>query len=178
MFNLIITMMSIVLMGMMSMAALSYAGVIFSEKGSQNAARAQAVTLLTNAQQVAGAQRAYSARNSGNLANTYEVLIESGFLRAVPQLPVDAVIGGWTMSTDGMISQIPLNLDRVGQTGSSAERICELVPGFGGQTNISASGPVPSVSDLDGERGWFGCVVDKDATSVEDATQVWFVHRN
>jgi hypothetical protein len=178
MFNLIITMMSIVLMGMMSMAALSYTGVIFSQKGSQNAARAQAVTLLTNAQQVAGAQRAYSARNSGNLANSYAVLIDSGFLRAVPQLPVDAVIGGWTMSTDGTISQIPLNLDRTEQTGSAAERICELVPDFGGQTNISASGPVPSVSDLVVDGVWFGCVVDTAATSVEDATQVWFVHRN
>mgnify|MGYP001773279906 CR=1 FL=1 len=177
MYNLIVSMMSVVLLGMMSLAALSYAGVIFSQKGGQNAARAQAVTLLTNAQQVSGAQRAFMIHNSGNPANTYQALIDGGFLRAVPELPVDAVIGGWSMSADGAISMIPLSLDRTGQTGSAADRICELLPDFGGSGFITAASAAPTLSDLDGTETWFGCVTDSAASSVEDATQVWFAHR-
>lgn len=177
MYNLIVSMMSVVLLGMMSLAALSYAGVIFSQKGGQNAARAQTVTLLTNAQQVSGAQRAYTAHNAGNLANTYQALIDGGFLRAVPELPVGAVIGGWSMSADGMVSMIPLSLDDTGQTGSAADRICELLPEFGGMDFIQATGATPAVTDLDGEEVWFGCVTNTGASSIEDATEVWFAHR-
>jgi len=177
MYNLIVSMMSVVLIGMMSLAALSYAGVIFSQKGGQNAARAQAVTLLTNAQQVAGAQRAFMTHNSGNPANTYQALIDGEFLRAVPELPVDAVIGGWEMSDDGTISMIPLNLDRTGQTGSAADRICELLPDFGGSDLIIGISTAPVVADLDTADVWFGCVTNQTATSVQDATQVWFAHR-
>jgi hypothetical protein len=177
MYNLIISMMSIALIGLMSLATLSYTKVIFSERGGQNAARTQAVTLLTNAQQVAGAQRAYMIRNSGNPANTYQALIDGGFLRAVPELPVDAVIGGWGMSDDGRISMIPLNLDRTGQTGSAADRICELLPDFGGAGFIPAAGLTPEAPDLDGAGVWFGCVTNPGAPSIEDAFQVWFAHR-
>lgn len=177
MYNLIVSMMSVVLLGMMSLAAISYAGVIFSQKGGQNAARAQAVTLLTNAQQVAGAQRAYMVHNAGNLANTYQVLIDGGFLRAVPELPVGAVIGGWSMSSDGTVSMIPLSLDDTGQTGSAADRICELLPEFGGGGFIPATGATPELSDLDGAEVWFGCVTNPGSPSVEAATQVWFTHR-
>lgn len=177
MYNLIISMMSVVLLGMMSLAALSYAGVIFSERGGQNAARAQSATLLTNAQQVAGAQRAYMIRNSGNLASTYQGLVDEGFLRAVPELPVGAVIGGWSMSDDGAVSMIPLSLDRTGQTGSAADRICELLPEFGGAGFIPAIGGAPEAADLDGAGVWFGCVTNPGAASVGAATQVWFAHR-
>jgi hypothetical protein len=177
MFNLIVSMMSVALIGLMSLAALSYAGVIFSEKGGQNVARAQVVTLLTNAQQVAGAQRAYMIRNSGNAASTYQVLLDGGFLRAIPELPVDAVIDVWSMSPDGAISMIPLNLDSEGQTGSAAERICELLPDFGGDEEIIGAGAEPDISDLGGSS-WFGCVTNPGASSVADATEVWFAHRN
>lgn len=177
MYNLIISMMSVVLLGMMSLAALSYAGVIFSERGGQNAARAQAITLLTNAHQVAGAQRAYMIRNSGNLASTYQGLVDEGFLRAVPELPVGAVIGGWGMSNDGAVSMIPLSLDRTGQTGSAADRICELLPEFGGAGFIPAAGGAPEGADLDGAGVWFGCVTNFGASRVQDATEVWFAHR-
>ena len=177
MYNLIISMMSVVLMGMMSMAALSYAGVIFSEKSGENAGRSQAVTLMTNAQQVAGAQRAYMIQNSGNLANSYQVLIDGDFLRAVPGLPVEAVIGGWAMSPDGRVSMIPLSLNRNGKTGSAADRICELLPEFGGGGFIPAVGADPAISDFDGSEFWFGCVTNPGAASIEAATQVWFAHR-
>jgi hypothetical protein len=135
------------------------------------------VTLLTNAQQVSGAQRAYMIRNAGTPANTYQVLVDAGFLRALPELPVGAVIGGWSMSADGTISMIPLSLDRTGQIGSAADRICELLPEFGGAGFVAAAGPGPEVADLDGQEVWFGCVTDAAASSVEDASQVWFAHR-
>ncbi|MCA9774536.1 MAG: hypothetical protein KC466_19105 [Myxococcales bacterium] len=177
MYNLIVAVMSIALIGMTTFAALSYGGVILSQKGGQGSARAQAVTLLTNAQQVAGAQRAYQAEHSGNLANSYQALIDAGYLRAVPELPVGAVIGGWSMTLDGTISMIPLSLDRDGRTGSPADRICELLPDFGGSAFIPAGGAAPSVADLDGVNVWFACVTDPGAPSVEGATQVWFAHR-
>ena len=177
MYNLIVAVMSIALIGLTTFAALSYGGVILSQKGGQGAARAQAVTLLTNAQQVAGAQRAYQAEHSGSLANSYQTLIDTGYLRAVPELPVGAVIGGWSMTADGTVSMIPLSLDRTGQTGSPADRICELLPGFGGSALIAAAGGAPAVTDLDGGGVWFGCVTNPGAPSVEGATQVWFAHR-
>lgn len=177
MYNLIITMISIALIGITGLVAISYTGVIYSERGGQGAARAQAVTLLNNAQQVAGAQRAFQAGHSGNLARTYQALIDEGYLRAVPELPAGAVIGGWSMSPDGTVSMIPLNIDRDGQTGSPAERVCEILPVFGGSALVVGSGPTPLVSDLDASGAWFGCVTDPTATSVSDATGVWFAHR-
>lgn len=178
MYNLIVALMSIALIGLTSLAALSYGGVAFSTRGGQGVARAQAVTLLTNAQQVAGAQRLYAIENSGNRASTYEALVSGGYLQAVPQLPVGAVIGPWVMSPDGLISLIPLSLDREGQTGSAAERICELLPDFGGSGRVPAAVASPAYADLQGAGVWFGCVTNPSATSVSDATSVWFVHVN
>lgn len=177
MYNLIVAVMSIALIGLTTFAALSYGGVILSQKGGQGSARAQAVTLLTNAQQVAGAQRAYQAEHSGSLANSYQTLIDTGYLRAVPELPVGAVIGGWSMTADGTISMIPLSLDRTGQTGSPADRICELLPDFGGGAFIAAAGVAPALIDLNAEDVWFACVTNQGAPSVEGATAVWFAHR-
>lgn len=178
MFNLIVSMMSIALAGMTALVAISYGGVIFSEKGGQGGARAQAVTLLNNAQQVSGAQRAYAIRHSGLRASDYEALVASDYLVAVPELPVGAVIDGWSMSPDGTTSRIPLSIDRDGQTGSPADRICELLADFGGAVHIEAADSLPEGSDLDGAGVWFGCVTNPGAATVEAAAQVWFVHRN
>lgn len=178
MYNLIIALMSISLIGLTSLVALSYGGVIFSQKGGQGVARSQAVTLLTNAQQVAGAQRLYAIENAGNRATSYEVLVSGGYLQAVPELPVGAVTGPWEMSGDGFVSMIPLNTEKEGQTGSAAERICELLPDFGGSGLITAGSGSPVHADLQGAGVWFGCVTNISASSVADATEVWFAHVN
>lgn len=178
MFNLIVAMMSIALAAITALVAVSYGGVIFSERGGQGIARAQTVTLLNNAQQVSAAQRAFAIRHSGQRAADYDELISAGYLIAVPELPVGAVISGWSMSADGTSSRILLNTDRDGRSGSPADRICELMPDFGGAAHISASGPDPQASDLDDAGVWFGCVTETGATSVEEAAEVWFAHRN
>ncbi|PTX52551.1 hypothetical protein IQ03_01196 [Gemmobacter caeni] len=178
MYNLIVAMMSIALIALTGYTALFLGGGQFSRGAAGNTARAHAVTLVNNAQQVAGAQRVYGIQNAGAYAVSYEVLLEGGHLSAIPQLPVGAVTGGWSMSPDGRVGMIPLNIERPGQTGSPADRICEQMPVLGGTPFVAANGPLPTHDDISGSEAWFGCVTNPGATSVETATAVWFVHTN
>jgi len=178
MYNLIVAMMSIALIALTGYTALFLGGGQFSRGAAGNTARAHAVTLVNNAQQVAGAQRVFASRNAGAYAVSYEVLLEGGHLSAIPQLPVGAVTGGWSMSPDGRVGMIPLNMERGGSTGSPADRICEQMPVLGGSPFIAAADPLPAYQDLSGAEAWFGCVTSPGAASVEAASAVWFVHTN
>jgi len=178
MYNLIVAMMSIALIAITGYSALFFGGGKFARGAAGNTARAHAVTLVNNAQQVAGAQRVYAIRHAGGYATSYEILLESGHLSAIPQLPVGAVTDGWSMSPDGRVGMIPLNMERPGQTGSPADRICEQMPFLGGTPFVAAADILPVYDDLSDAGLWFGCVTNTGATSVETATAVWFVHTN
>lgn len=90
MFNIIVVVISIILVGLMTGAAVYYGGIVYTESN----AKADATRVLTEAQQISGAVIAYNVRESNPLTfNTtcqekgtecFVDLIDKGYLAAAP----------------------------------------------------------------------------------------------
>ena len=99
MFNLIVTVLAIVIMIAVAIAGLSYLGPAFENAAS----KAVAVQLVNAGQQFAGAEALYKADNGGS----YDVdatagsaatdLVTNGYLSAIPAIPKVAT-GPWTIA--------------------------------------------------------------------------------
>jgi hypothetical protein len=178
MFNLIVAVLSIALIALTAFATLYYGGDLFGGKKASSVARAQLATLVNNAQQIAGAQKYYAITNSGALATSFATLRDAGFIRDIPELPVQSVTAPWALTADGQMTYIPLSLMRDGQTGTPADRICEIMPRFGGVEYVSAANAAPVALDLDTAEANFACITNPGAPDVASATAVWFAFRN
>lgn len=91
MFSLIITIISIALVAALAVASVYYGGNVFQ----QSTAKAQASTLVAQAQQIAAANTLYANDHAGVRADdsvdAVAVLVSEGYLAAAPQANADVV---------------------------------------------------------------------------------------
>lgn len=153
MFNLIVAVISIALIAAMAAASIFYGGDGFSK----SSARAQAATLISQAQQIAGAAAIYKVENSGTPIISIEPdcsgdgiaaacavnrLVDGRYLAAKPVVPTQIVttLGflpdwtrTWSVSQDGDAVSVWLNDD-------VQAAICEEVERQGGASRTSVLG--------------------------------------
>ena len=85
MFSLIITIISIALVAALAVATIYYGGSAFSN----GSAKAEAATIVSNAQQVTGANTLYANDNSGTYATSIATLTPT-YLASAPVPPTNA----------------------------------------------------------------------------------------
>ena len=152
MFNLIVAVISIALIAALAAASLFYGGDSFAK----SSARAEAATLISQAQQVAGAAALFRIDNAGASVSSTEPdcstgtqsacaitrLVDGGYLQAKPVAPLQIVskdplslgwVRTWSISQDGDSVYVFLNEDN--QNG-----ICAEVERQGGAPRTSVTG--------------------------------------
>lgn len=103
MFNLIITIISIALVVAMAAAAVYYGGEAFT----QGTSKANAATLVTQAQQINGAITLYTNDNGGAAPASVGDLATGGYLQSSPVVPPNAASGSFTLSSgDSVVSGV------------------------------------------------------------------------
>lgn len=102
MFSLIITIISIVLVGLLAVATIYYGGDAFSQRGPE----AQAGTILNNGQQISGAMEVRHADGRGALVSVANLAVESNgqtYLNSVPVPPKGAYVSGEPTAADWVL---------------------------------------------------------------------------
>jgi len=143
MFSLIITIISIALVAALALATLYYGGSAFS----QGSAKANASSIIEQAQQIAGANTLYANNvGGGSYATGISTLIAtqsdgSVYLNAQPAPPAGAVTAGVGYTLGSAVTQNQVNLV---MAGSSAPSICgaivsQVAPGTSVSTTQTAA---------------------------------------
>ena len=183
MFNLIVAVLSIALVGITAGASVYYGGAAFD--GSNN--RARAASLIATGGQLAAAQQLYMAENGGeravskykwnqNLAKPenitqsgIQVLIDNNYLDALPAVPTnldfkeaDTKMPQWQIDTTGTIAYIRLSdyVDDELSADGSTKKLCHDVYEAGGAYIF--------------QNGWVGAppgstirILDRDGKAVD-----------
>ena len=91
-------------MAALAVATVYYGGAAFS----QGSAKAEASTVIAQAQQIAAAEVLYANANNGayDTSTGLTGLTGGSYLTAVPTLPVSAASGTWTVATDASGFQV------------------------------------------------------------------------
>lgn len=109
MFSLIITIISIALVAALAVASVYYGGNAFQ----QGTAKAQASTLVAQAQQIAAANTLYANDHAGVRADdsvdAVAVLVSEGYLAAAPQANAD-VVGAAAWQADQLTGLVTIDL--------------------------------------------------------------------
>jgi len=145
MFSLIITIISIALVAALAVASVYYGGAQFS----QGTAKAQAAPLVSQAQQIAGANTLYANDNGGTLATDVEAdLVAGGYLSGVPAVndKVRATGAQWTLS--GRMVLLDLN-----------DNATEVAAKVDEQAGFSGTRPA-DVSEAEAAAHQFGIIDD------------------
>jgi hypothetical protein len=162
MFNLIVAVLSIALVGITAGASVYYGGAAFD--GSNN--RARAASLIATGGQLAAAQQLYMAENGGkravskyfwndNLSNPNNldqsgigILVDGGYLDAVPTVPTNldfkyenTPLPQWQIDVSGTIAYIRLSdyVDDQFSAEASTKKLCHDVYDAGGAYIFQAS---------------------------------------
>ncbi|WP_187628597.1 hypothetical protein [Paraburkholderia sp. UCT31] len=130
MFSLIITIISIALVALLALATLYYGGSAFS----QGSAKAAASTVVSQAQQIAGANTLFANDNAGTFAATTAALQTGSYLSTVPTPPAAAATGAWAIA-GAAANNVTLSLN-----GSGAQSICTAILKNAGLSTTIASG--------------------------------------
>lgn len=85
MFSLIITIISIALVAALALATIYYGGSAFN-RGS---ASANATKLMTQSQQILGADRLYRVDHEGTMPPSMQALVDGGYLKSIPTAAID-----------------------------------------------------------------------------------------
>lgn len=144
MFNLIVSVISIALIAAMAAASIYYGGDGFSK----SSARAQAATLINQAQQIDGAADLYKINNLGSMVISTQPscdngtlsdcalprLVAQGYLSALPQAPSEVIFSGttWSISDDGSAAFL-IFTDAAG----IADRVCDEIEAQGGGEKLA-----------------------------------------
>ena len=154
MFNLIVAVLSIALIGITAGASVYYGGAAF--EGSNN--RARAASLIATGGQLAAAQQLYMAENGGKRAvskyhggglarpenltqSGIQILIDNRYLDAVPAVPTNldfihdtTKLPQWQIDTTGTIAYIRLSdyVDDAYSSEASTKKLCHDVYEAGG----------------------------------------------
>jgi len=144
MFSLIITIISIALVAALAVATLYYGGSAFS----QGSAKAVADTIITQAQQIAGANTLYANDNGGSYS-TIASLTAGSYLASAPTAPVSAATAAQPYGVaGGTTNYVTLNLD-----GPSAPTVCLAIAKAAGtvssSTTVDSRSAVSSTTQFD-----------------------------
>lgn len=140
MFSLIITIISIALVAALAIATIYYGGSAFT----QGSAKASASTLVSHAQQVAGANTLYANDNGGTFTTNVADLTTGGYLASAPAAPSSVASGSYGVSSSNEVS--------ITVTSTS---VCEQV-----NKNISGTASVPAAKPAQ----QYGCWGDPAGT--------------
>lgn len=156
MFNLIVAIISISLIASMAAASIFYGGGVFSTSG----AKADTNALVSQGQQIQGAQQLHMVSNSGVAETALSGLVSEGYLKAEPAAPariVEPLDGAnWKIeSADGRLYA------RVALAADQSPSLCKRVAEAGGLASVATA------EDLMSSSAQFGCIVDQDAGTVE-----------
>jgi len=176
MFNLIVAVLSIALIGITAGAAIFYGGDAFTSQGNN----AQATALISAGGQIAGAQQLHiTERGQANRVADLVApggLIDTGFLKSLPAIALRGsdIQPRWQLADDGRLAAIRLTTSA---TDQQAAEICANVADAGGsevvmdQTTTAADALQIGTGLAKGRN--FGCVFLKDGPETD--TGVWFV---
>lgn len=152
MFSLIITIISIALVAALAVASVYYGGSAFS----QGTAKAQASTLVAQAQQIAGANTLYANDNGGTRAGSVAALVGDGYLASPPQVNNKVVADEWEIvQANGLV-----RIDMVDTAIEVAEQVNQSIGAAATPVNDDLSDitglPQYGVVDIDGDGDlWF-----------------------
>lgn len=176
MFNLIVAVLSIALIGLTAGAAIFYGGDAFTSQGSN----AQATALISAGGQISGAQTLHiTQRGTANTVPDLEApggLIATGFLKSAPTITLRG--GGdplrWQLADDGRLAAIRL---APGADDRQATEICENLRASGGAI-VPLAGATAAAEALRLGAGLpsgrnYGCAFISEGAA-ED-TGVWFL---
>ena len=154
MFNLIVAVISIALIAVTAVASIYYGGDSFA--GSS--ARAEAATLINQAQQIDGAAELFRIANVGSMVVSDQPscddgtlsdcalhrLVDQGYLTAIPKAPTGVIFPStsWSISDDGSAAFMIFTTD-----DGVADKICEAIETQGGGAKLAGfMGNVPGDS--------------------------------
>jgi Flp pilus assembly protein TadG len=100
MFSLIITIISIALVAALAVATIYYGGSAFTN----GSARASAATVVSHAQQIAGANTLFANDNSGTYSTSVTGLRDGGYLSSVPAVPTTVATAAYTVSSGNLVN--------------------------------------------------------------------------
>jgi hypothetical protein len=149
MFNMIVAVSSIALIASMAAASIFYGGSLFSKSG----AKADVNALISQGQQIQGAQQLHIVSNSGVAETTLQGLVQKRYLKAEPAAPariLDSVNdANWTIESAGgrLYARVKIDMDQ-------SWNICEMVGEIGGLRDAE------TIEDLMDSSAQFGCIVD------------------
>jgi len=178
MFNLIVAVISIALIAAMTAASIYYGGDGFGK----SSARAEATTLISQAQQISGAASLFRIQNAGsNVASTnpdcgsgvfsacaINRLADGGYLQAIPKFPLDvAVQADQVALVETAFGELPgtfswMNRWTISDTGDMAriflngtarDAVCAEVEAQGGQGRTAMIGLDAAGFGLDADTG-------------------------
>ena len=183
MFNLIVAVLSIALIGITAGASVYYGGAAF--EGSNN--RARAASLIATGGQLAAAQQLYMAENGGKRAvsiykwnpaiarpenisqSGIQILIDNRYLDAMPALPTNldfkydkTKMPQWQIDRTGTIAYIRLSdhVDDAYSSEASTKKLCHDVYEAGGAYIFQSFFPGAPEGSLERINGLDGVMID------------------
>ena len=129
MFSLIITIISIALVAALAVATIYYGGSAFSS----GSAKAIAATIVSNAQQVTGANVLYANDNSGTYASTISTLVPA-YLASQPVPPANGA-STYAVSSSNVFTATVAN-----------QQICSAIDATVGITSIPTAAPAAATA--------------------------------
>ena len=171
MFNLVLTVITFAFLAIGSYAALHADGGSLLLSFERMSDKATIVRLINDSQQIGAAQRFHLAVK-GRQAENPEVLVQQGFLKAIPGAP-GGTKGGWVLDEAGNAAL--LAFERGEDYDRFASRVCALAGEMGGSAALRVSGTRPSRKDLDAEGVLFGCG-RSSAENKATPPDTWFIH--
>lgn len=171
MFNLVLTFITLVFLGVGGYAALHSDGGAFLLGLERQSDRSTLLRLVTEAQQIGAAQRFHVATR-GMRAESPDELVSRRFLTSLPN-PPSGTIGAWQF--DGTREAVLVAFDPEEDGGAFASRVCELTPEVGGVAQLAVAGEIPTHADLSAAKAIFGCGSSADQAS-GNPSLTWFIH--
>jgi hypothetical protein len=137
MFNLIVAVLSIALIGITAGASVYYGGTAFSNSNN----RGQVSALISAGGQIAAAQSLHRTEKGGVGAKTVQQLISDRYLQAQPSVPTGLPSAGeWSIADDGAMAL--LLIGDASDPESAADLVCKKAVEEGGARLVA--GPAPT----------------------------------
>lgn len=142
MFNLIVAVLSIALIGITAGASVYYGGTAFSNSNN----RGQVSALISAGGQIAAAQSLHRTEKGGVAATSITGLTSTNYLQAQPSVPSgldDA--GEWTIVDEGKMAL--LKIGDATESGSASDLLCKKAVEEGGARLVAGTAPTAGVGE-------------------------------
>lgn len=171
MFNLVLTLITLAFLAIGGYAALHANGGAILTTFEHISDKTTVMRLMNASQQIGAAQRFHLAVN-GRPAETPELLVKTGFLENIPDVP-GGMQGPWYLDETG--KAILVGFEQGEDYDRFTARVCALAQEMGGSASIAIKGPFPSHRELDAQGVRFGCAQARMAKP-DDPVKTWFIH--